>query len=102
MHLGMSVSSNEVVYNFGVCLLMIIVYAFGCLCQISLLLLGFLPFDDDNTQRLYRLIQRGTYEIPIWLSSDSQKIIGALLKHKPDSRISMPELLKVCLSVSSV
>lgn len=50
------------------------------------LLCGFLPFDDDNTQRLYRLIQRGTYEIPPWLTADSQKIIGSLLKHKPESR----------------
>lgn len=44
------------------------------------LLCGFLPFDDDNTQRLYRLIQRGQYEIPPWLSDESQAVIGALLK----------------------
>lgn len=25
------------------------------------LLCGFLPFDDENTQRLYRLIQRGSF-----------------------------------------
>lgn len=57
------------------------------------LLCGFLPFDDDNTQRLYRLIQRGTYEIPHWLSTDSQKLIGQLLKHNPQSRLTMPQLL---------
>lgn len=44
------------------------------------LLCGFLPFDDDNTQRLYRLIQRGQYEIPPWLSEESQTVIGSLLK----------------------
>lgn len=44
------------------------------------LMCGFLPFDDENTQRLYRLIQRGQYEIPPWLSQDSQRIIAALLK----------------------
>jgi len=58
------------------------------------LLCGFLPFDDDNTQRLYRLIQRGTYEIPPWLTVESQKLIGALLRHKPDSRLTMDQLLK--------
>lgn len=58
------------------------------------LLCGFLPFDDDNTQRLYRLIQRGTYEIPPWLSNDSQKVIGSLLKHRPESRLSMDQLLQ--------
>jgi len=58
------------------------------------LLCGFLPFDDENTQHLYKLIQKGLYEIPPWLSADSQKIIGALLKHRPDSRLTMDQLLK--------
>ena len=44
------------------------------------LLCGFLPFDDENTQRLYRLIQRGTYEVPLWLSEESQGLISALLR----------------------
>eukprot|EP00040_Diaphanoeca_grandis_P031145 m.185823 g.185823 ORF g.185823 m.185823 type:complete len:601 (-) comp32245_c0_seq1:436-2238(-) len=57
------------------------------------LLCGFLPFDDDNTQRLYRLIQRGTYEIPPWLSERSQQLIGQLLKHEPASRLTMEQLL---------
>jgi len=58
------------------------------------LLCGFLPFDDENTQRLYRLIQRGQYEIPPWLSSGSQKLISQLLKHKPEHRITMDKLLE--------
>jgi len=32
------------------------------------LLCGFLPFDDDNTFKLYKLIQKGEYEVPEWLS----------------------------------
>ena len=44
------------------------------------LLCGFLPFDDDDTQRLYRLVQRGQYEIPPWMSKSSQDLIAALLK----------------------
>eukprot|EP00051_Salpingoeca_urceolata_P027147 m.480195 g.480195 ORF g.480195 m.480195 type:complete len:624 (+) comp21736_c0_seq1:434-2305(+) len=58
------------------------------------LLCGFLPFDDENTQRLYRLIQRGQYEVPPWLSVGSQKLISALLKHKPEHRLTMDQLLK--------
>eukprot|EP00038_Savillea_parva_P026347 m.53365 g.53365 ORF g.53365 m.53365 type:complete len:591 (+) comp7450_c0_seq1:309-2081(+) len=58
------------------------------------LLCGFLPFDDENTQRLYKLIQHGTYEIPPWMTPDSQKLIGQLLKHKPDSRLTMDKLLR--------
>jgi maternal embryonic leucine zipper kinase len=44
------------------------------------LLCGFLPYDDDDTQKLYRLIQRGIYEIPSWLTPGSQEIIACLLK----------------------
>lgn len=57
------------------------------------LLCGFLPFDDEDTQKLYRLIQKGQYEIPVWLSEGSQKIIGQLLKHKPESRLTMDQIL---------
>eukprot|EP00042_Codosiga_hollandica_P053417 m.699202 g.699202 ORF g.699202 m.699202 type:complete len:727 (-) comp58690_c0_seq1:1606-3786(-) len=58
------------------------------------LLCGFLPYDHDDTQKLYRLIQRGVYEIPAWLSHGSQDIIASLLKHKPEQRITMDALLK--------
>lgn len=57
------------------------------------LLCGFLPFDDENTQRLYRLIQRGQYEVPVWLSEESQRLIGSLLRHKPEQRLTMEQLL---------
>lgn len=58
------------------------------------LLVGWLPFDDDNMQRLYQLIQKGNYEIPSFLSQDSVKLIGELLRHKPEKRIKMDQLLK--------
>jgi len=66
------------------------------------LLNGFLPFDDDHTPRLYDLImvrlcfvtygilcvtrfavivlQKGVYDIPVWLSRDSIKLLGQLLQ----------------------
>lgn len=58
------------------------------------LLVGWLPFDDDNMQTLYRLIQKGSYEIPAFLSSESVKLIGQLLKHKPTTRLTMVQLLE--------
>ncbi|KXJ19349.1 Maternal embryonic leucine zipper kinase [Exaiptasia diaphana] len=52
---GLPYFGNEVdLWSMGVLL-----YALVC---------GFLPFDDDNTYKLYRLIQKGEYEIPLWLS----------------------------------
>lgn len=56
------------------------------------LLVGWLPFDDDNMQVLYRMIQKGSYEIPPFLSQGSTKIIGQLLKHKPAHRLTMAKL----------
>ena len=58
------------------------------------LLVGWLPFDDDDMPRLYRMIQKGTYEIPPFLSGESTTLIGSLLKHKPAHRLKMEELLR--------
>ena len=44
------------------------------------LLCGFLPFDDDNTAHLYRLIQEGRYKVPDRLSKESTRIIQGLLQ----------------------
>jgi len=49
------------------------------------LLCGFLPFDDEDTQRLYWQVQKGVYEIPRWMSKGSQEIIAALLKVRQQS-----------------
>ena len=57
------------------------------------LLCGFLPFDDDNTAYLYRLIQRGKYEIPDWLTHGSVKILSEMMQTHPKKRITIKELL---------
>jgi len=44
------------------------------------LLCGFLPFDDDNTATLYRLIQEGKYKVPDRLSKESVRLIHGLLQ----------------------
>lgn len=65
------------------------------------LLCGFLPFDDDNTAYLYRLIQRGKYEIPAWLSAGSVEILGQMLQTNPKRRVTIQQLLShpwVCQS----
>ena len=74
------------------------------------LLNGFLPFDDDHTPRLYDLImvslyimcnmlklfvvlccvvQKGVYDIPVWLSRDSAKLLAQLLQVKCVCVVSM-------------
>jgi maternal embryonic leucine zipper kinase len=57
------------------------------------LLNGFLPFDDDHTPYLYKLIQKGDYEEPQWLSLESLNILKRLLNTDPGRRITVDELL---------
>lgn len=57
------------------------------------LLCGFLPFDDDNTFKLYKLIQKGEYEVPEWLSPGSAKILSQLLQVNPKRRVTIKGLL---------
>ena len=58
------------------------------------LLNGFLPFDDDNLTVLYRKIKSGKYEVPDWLSQDSEFLLAQLLQTNPSKRITMNRLLK--------
>lgn len=57
------------------------------------LLCGYLPFDDDNINLLYKKIQNGKYELPTWLSHDSVNLLGDLLQTDPKRRITMQQLV---------
>lgn len=57
------------------------------------LLCGYLPFDDDNINLLYKKIQAGKYEIPGWLSADSTSLLNDLLQTDPKKRITMQQLV---------
>ena len=41
---------------------------------------GFLPFDDDHTPELYRLIQKGDYEITEFMSTGTIFMVKQLLQ----------------------
>jgi len=57
------------------------------------LLCGFLPFDDENISALYRKIQEGKYEKPIWLSAGSLCMLNKMLQVDAKRRITLKELL---------
>jgi len=57
------------------------------------LLCGYLPFDDDNINLLYKKIQNGKYELPAWLSQDSINLLNDLLQTDPKKRITMQQLV---------
>ncbi|KZC09817.1 PREDICTED: maternal embryonic leucine zipper kinase-like [Dufourea novaeangliae] len=56
------------------------------------LLCGFLPFDDNSIESLYRKILSGKYDEPSWLSSSSRRLIRAMLQIDPKKRITIQEL----------
>jgi hypothetical protein len=58
------------------------------------LLCGYLPFDDDNINVLYKKIQTGKYELPAWLSQDSITLLNDLLQTEPKRRITMQQLVE--------
>lgn len=57
------------------------------------LLVGQLPFDDENIQNLYKKIQIGKYILPTWLTSDVRDLITSMLKTNPAERISVSKVL---------
>lgn len=58
------------------------------------LLVGQLPFDDDNINNLYKKIQNGRFFMPQWLSSDVRGLISSMLKTNPSERISVKQVLE--------
>ncbi|XP_017797210.1 PREDICTED: maternal embryonic leucine zipper kinase-like [Habropoda laboriosa] len=56
------------------------------------LLCGFLPFDDNSIESLYRKILSGKYDEPSWLSASSRRLIRAMLQIDPKKRITIQEL----------
>lgn len=53
------------------------------------LLCGYLPFEDQNTAKLYEKIQAGEYTVPEFLSPDAQDIIKKILNTDPETRYTI-------------
>ncbi|XP_011632923.1 maternal embryonic leucine zipper kinase-like [Pogonomyrmex barbatus] len=58
------------------------------------LLCGFLPFDDNSLENLYKKILSGKYEEPHWLSNNSKTLIKSMLQIDPAKRITIQELCR--------
>ncbi|CAI5447874.1 unnamed protein product [Caenorhabditis angaria] len=58
------------------------------------LLVGALPFEDDNMQAMYRKIQHGSYYEPEWLTPMSRQLLRSMLQVAPERRITVKRLLE--------
>jgi serine/threonine protein kinase len=50
---------------------------------------GFLPFEDPNTDILYKKIMKADYKMPLFISSSCQDLISKILVTDPNKRYTL-------------
>ena len=66
------------IWSLGVCL-------FAMLC-------GYLPFEDPDTNNLYKKIMAGTYKVASFVSADARAMIRGLLTTDPNRRFGVADI----------
>ncbi|KAK9726587.1 hypothetical protein RND81_05G225000 [Saponaria officinalis] len=65
----------------------------SCGVILYVFLAGYLPFNDDNLMNMYRKIYKGNFKCPSWFSPQSRGLITRMLDPKPESRITIDEIM---------
>ncbi|KAG2900095.1 hypothetical protein PC114_g13648 [Phytophthora cactorum] len=55
---------------------------------------GFLPFEDSNTNMLYKKILSANYKMPTFLSANVQDLIRRILETDPEKRYTVDKILQ--------
>jgi serine/threonine protein kinase len=55
---------------------------------------GYLPFEDPNTNKLYKKIMAGSYEIPNFISNEARDLIKNILNIDPEKRYTVEDVKK--------
>jgi 5'-AMP-activated protein kinase catalytic alpha subunit len=63
----------------------VILYAMIC---------GYLPFEDDNTNILYKKILKGAFELPEFLSRSAKDLLKKILNTDPETRYKIVDIRK--------
>ena len=53
------------------------------------LLVGALPFDDDNLKQLLEKIKKGNFQIPSYVPPDCQELLRKMIEVDPNKRLSV-------------
>lgn len=53
------------------------------------LLVGALPFDDDNLRQLLEKVKRGVFHIPHFVPPDCQSLLRGMIEVNPDKRLTV-------------
>jgi len=56
------------------------------------MLCGHLPFEDENTEKLYQKIMDGEYEIPKFITQLSRRLIEGILNINPEKRFRIEDI----------
>ncbi|XP_064547230.1 serine/threonine-protein kinase BRSK2 [Drosophila montana] len=56
------------------------------------LLVGALPFDDDNLRQLLEKVKRGVFHIPHFVPPDCQSLLRGMIEVNPDRRLTLAEI----------
>lgn len=56
------------------------------------MLCGCLPFEDNDTSKLYQKILAGQYKIPKHLSEEAKSFLGKILNVNPEKRLNISEM----------
>ncbi|OXA38155.1 serine/threonine-protein kinase BRSK2 [Folsomia candida] len=56
------------------------------------LLVGALPFDDDNLRQLLEKVKRGVFHIPHFVPPDCQNLLRGMIEVCPDKRLTLAEI----------
>jgi 5'-AMP-activated protein kinase catalytic alpha subunit len=54
--------------------------------------IGYLPFDDQDTQVLYKKIMNGDFSIPNHVSPEGRDMLKCILTTNPNTRYTIPEI----------
>ena len=58
------------------------------------LLVGALPFDDDNLRNLLEKVKKGVFHIPHFVPTDCQNLLRAMIEVDPNKRIALQEVFR--------
>lgn len=53
------------------------------------LLVGALPFDDDNLRQLLEKVKRGVFHIPHFVPPDCQDLLRGMIEVNPEKRLTV-------------
>jgi len=57
------------------------------------LLVGALPFDDDNLRNLLEKVKRGNFTIPHFVPPDAQNLLRGMIEVNPERRLTLQQVL---------